>query len=161
MTIINRSNYSYHFLLSFQFCMSLFVCCLVGLFLVWALFQPNKAVGMRHVGGPVLKSQPVTTNKGSLSSKRNCHSAVCFRPCLRPDDRDRLSLHYPGTRQWGKKEKNGVLHRCPFIRDIYITVLVPVVQLFYSIIHRINHFPVDKYYGCQLGYPLDKDLSIG
>ena len=27
---------------------------LVCLFLVWALFQPNKAVGMRHVGGPGL-----------------------------------------------------------------------------------------------------------
>ena len=34
MTIINRSNYSYHFLLSFKLSMPIFVCCLVCLFLV-------------------------------------------------------------------------------------------------------------------------------
>ena len=42
--------------------MPIFVCWLVGLFLVRALFQPNKAVGMRHVGGPGLnsgRSQPI------------------------------------------------------------------------------------------------------
>ena len=52
VTIITRSNYSYHFPLSFQISMPIFVCCLVCLFLVWALFQPSKSVGMRHVGGP-------------------------------------------------------------------------------------------------------------
>ena len=31
--------------------MPIFVCLLVCLFLVSALFQPNKADGMRHVGG--------------------------------------------------------------------------------------------------------------
>ena len=35
---------------------------------------------------------------------------------------------------------------CPFIRDIYITVLAPVVQMFYSAINPINHYPVVKYY---------------
>ena len=54
VTIITRSNYSYHFLLSFQLSMPIFVCWLVCLFLVCALFQPNKAVGMQHVGGPGL-----------------------------------------------------------------------------------------------------------
>ena len=49
---------------------------------------------------------------------------------------------------------------CPFIRDIYITVLAPVVQLFYGEFHRINPFPEDKYYGYKLRYPMDKDLSI-
>ena len=34
-----------------------------------------------------MKSRPVSTNKGSLS-KRKCHSAVCLRPCLRPDNRE-------------------------------------------------------------------------
>ena len=34
MTIINRSNYSYHFLLSFKLSMPIFVRCLVCLFLV-------------------------------------------------------------------------------------------------------------------------------
>ena len=50
---------------------------------------------------------------------------------------------------------------CPFIRDIYIIVLAPVVQLFYGEFHWINPFLVDKYYGYKLRYPLDKDLSIG
>ena len=48
---------------------------------------------------------------------------------------------------------------CPFIRDIYITVLAPVVQMFYSAINPINHYPVDKYYLYQQHYPLDRDLS--
>ena len=28
-------------------------------------------------------------------------------------------------------------------------------------IHRINHYPVDKYYGKQTRYPLDRDISRG
>ena len=35
---------------------------------------------------------------------------------------------------------------CPFIRDTYITVLAPLVQMFYIAINPINHYPVDKYY---------------
>ena len=35
----------------------------------------------------------------------------------------------------------------------------PVVQMFDSAIHRINCYPVDKYLGNQLRYPLDRDLS--
>ena len=30
-----------------------------------------------------------------------------------------------------------------------------------SAIHRINHYPADEYYGNQLRYPLDRDLSGG
>ena len=37
----------------------------------------------------------------------------------------------------------------------------PVVQTLDSAIHRINHYPADKYYGNQLRYPLDSDLSDG
>ena len=37
--------------------------------------------------------------------------------------------------------------------------LAPVVQTLDSAIHRINHYPADKYYGNQLRYPLDSDLS--
>ena len=48
---------------------------------------------------------------------------------------------------------------CPFIRNIYITVLAPVVQTFYGEMNQTNHYPVDKYYGYQLRYPLDGDLS--
>ena len=37
----------------------------------------------------------------------------------------------------------------------------PVVQTLDSAIHRINHYPADKYYASQLRYPLDSDLSGG
>ena len=37
----------------------------------------------------------------------------------------------------------------------------PVVQTLDSAIQRINHYPVDKYYGNQLRYSLDSDLSAG
>ena len=37
----------------------------------------------------------------------------------------------------------------------------PVVQTLDSAIHRINLYPADKYYGNQLRYPLDSDLSGG
>ena len=40
-------------------------------------------------------------------------------------------------------------------------VLVPVVQTLDSAIHWINRCPLDKYYGNQLRYPLDSDLSGG
>ena len=79
VTIITRSNYSYHFLLSLQLSMSIFVGCLVCLFLVWALFQPHKA-GWRSG----YKSRPVT----EFIIKRKCHSAICLRPSPRPDDRE-------------------------------------------------------------------------
>ena len=37
--------------------------------------------------------------------------------------------------------------------------LAPVVQKLDSTIHWINHYPVNKYYGNQLRYPVDRDLS--
>ena len=40
-------------------------------------------------------------------------------------------------------------------------IQAPVVQTSDSAIHRINHYPADKYYGNQLRYPLDNDLSGG
>ena len=39
--------------------------------------------------------------------------------------------------------------------------LALVVQMLDSAIHRINHYPADKYYGNQLRYLLDSDLSGG
>ena len=39
--------------------------------------------------------------------------------------------------------------------------LAPIVQTLDSAILRINHYPADKYYGNQLRYPLDNDLSCG
>ena len=41
-----------------------------------------------------------------------------------------------------------------------ISALAPVAQTLDSAIHRINHYPVDKYLGNQLHYQLDRDLSI-
>ena len=39
--------------------------------------------------------------------------------------------------------------------------LALVVQTLDSAIHQINHYPADKYYGNQLRYLLDSDLSDG
>ena len=36
-----------------------------------------------------------------------------------------------------------------------------VVQTSDSAIHRINHYPADKYLENQSHYPLDRDLSTG
>ena len=47
------------------------------------------------------------------------------------------------------------------IRIDWFLFLAPVVQTSDSAIHRINHYPADKYYGNQLRYPLDSDLSGG
>ena len=37
----------------------------------------------------------------------------------------------------------------------------PVVQKLDSAIHRINHYPVEKYYEDRLRYKLDSDLPSG
>ena len=42
-----------------------------------------------------------------------------------------------------------------------VIYLAPVVQTLDSSIYRINHYPADKYYGNQLRYPADSDLSGG
>ena len=41
----------------------------------------------------------------------------------------------------------------------HINNQAPVVQKLDSAIHRINHYPVNKYHKNQLHYPLDSDLS--
>ena len=41
-----------------------------------------------------------------------------------------------------------------------LCVLAPVVQTLDSAIHRINNYPAGKYYGNQLRYLLDSDLSV-
>ena len=45
--------------------------------------------------------------------------------------------------------------KCQFVNQ------APVVQTLDSDIHRINHYPADKYDGNQLRYPLGSDLSGG
>ena len=37
----------------------------------------------------------------------------------------------------------------------------PLVQMLDNAIHQINHYPADKYWGNQLHFPLDRDLSSG
>ena len=39
--------------------------------------------------------------------------------------------------------------------------LARVAQMLDSTIHQINHYPADKYWGNQLYYPMDRDLSNG
>ena len=39
--------------------------------------------------------------------------------------------------------------------------LDPVVQNPDNIIHRMNHYPVNKFYENKLCYPVDKDLFYG
>ena len=39
--------------------------------------------------------------------------------------------------------------------------LARVVQMLDSAIHPISHYPADKYWGSQLCYPMDRDLSCG
>ena len=48
-----------------------------------------------------------------------------------------------------------------FLSLIYYKHLAPVVETLDSAIHQINHYPADKYYGNQLRYLLDSDLSGG
>ena len=45
--------------------------------------------------------------------------------------------------------------------NVHNNYLAPVVQTLDSATQRINHYPADKYYGNQLRYPLDSDLSGG
>ena len=40
-------------------------------------------------------------------------------------------------------------------------ILVPVFQRIDSVIHWINHYPLDKYYRNLLSYPVDSYLSNG
>ena len=42
-----------------------------------------------------------------------------------------------------------------------IEFLARVVQTLDSAIHRINHYPADKYWRNQLRYSVDSDLSVG
>ena len=42
-----------------------------------------------------------------------------------------------------------------------VILQAPVVQTLDSAIHRINHYPADKYQENRLHYPLDRDLSPG
>ena len=56
------------------------------------------------------------------------------------------------ARELKREPKNGLF---------LIVCSSPAVQTLDIAIHRINHYPVGKYYGNQLRYPLDSDLSGG
>ena len=43
---------------------------------------------MRHVGGPGVNPGRKSRSVTEFISKRKCHSAVCLRPSLGPDDRE-------------------------------------------------------------------------
>ena len=56
-----------------------------------------------------------------------------------------------------RNQKPSFLHKY-----IYLFIYqAPIVQTLDSAIHRINHYPAEKYYGNQLRYPLASDLSCG
>ena len=56
-----------------------------------------------------------------------------------------------------KNQKPSFLHKY-----VYLFIYqAPIVQTLDSAIHRINHYPAEKYYGNQLRYPLASDLSCG
>ena len=57
--------------------------------------------------------------------------------------------NHEGSRVRGRRVKRGT------------SSLAAVVQTLDSAIHRINPYPAGKYYGNQLRYPLDSDLSGG
>ena len=67
--------------------MPIFVCWLVCLFLVCALFQPNKAVGMQHVGGPGLNPGR-SQNRVHYQKKMPLYCLFKTLPQARPDDRE-------------------------------------------------------------------------
>ena len=50
---------------------------------------------------------------------------------------------------------------CHLKYSIHGNELAPVVQKLDSAIHRINLYPMDKYLGNQLRYPVDSDLCDG
>ena len=61
-----------------------------------------------------------------------------------------------------------VICHCTFCNCVRNPMLLPirnkqaqVVQKLASAIHRINHYPADKYYGKRLRYSLDSALSGG
>ena len=55
-----------------------------------------------------------------------------------------------------------VMPQAPVVQTLYSAIRqAPVVQALDSVIHRTNHCPADKYYGNQLRYLLDGDLSGG
>ena len=60
---------------------------------------------------------------------------------------------------WGGREGEGGNHPSLYLQGLRHQA--PVVQTLDSAIHRINHYPADKYYGNQLRYPLDSDLFGG
>ena len=48
------------------------------------------------------------------------------------------------------------------IRHCFLCIhQAPVVQTLDTAIHRINHYPAEKYKGNQLSYPVDSDLCTG
>jgi len=65
------------------------------------------------------------------------------------------------TIQWiSIRETNCVIQRIEFYPVDSVIHLARVVQTLDSAIQRKNYYPVDKYQGKQLHYPVDRDSSI-
>ena len=90
-----------------------------------------------------------------------------------------IIVNLPGTDEWRSSEGNMFQAEvCPILNEFKIEQLVwfeelcrtltrvrrdlaRVVQTLDSSIHRIDHYPADKYYENQSRYPLDRFLSGG
>ena len=64
------------------------------------------------------------------------------------------SRHYTFKGKYGDRSRE-------FVGGYWGEKYVPVVQKLDSAIHRIYHYSVDKYWGNQLHYPVDRDLYDG
>ena len=106
---------------------------------------------------------------GRTSANRSAGRA---RPII-PDNDD--SYSFGGSKEVG--EFNFILTLCcifsinyesrnqkPSFLHKYVYLFIyqaPIVRTLDSAIDRTNHYPAEKYYGNQLRYTLDSDLSCG
>ena len=63
--------------------------------------------------------------------------------------------HKPVNTMWKSHTFAALIRQSTTTHDLQ----APVVQMLDSAIHRINHYPADKYLGNQSHYPLYKDLQ--
>ena len=73
-----------------------------------------------------------------------------------------LSSEFPKKLHLPVAQVMNSIHQAPAVQTLDSAIhQAPVVQKLDSAIHRINHSPADTYYGKQLRYHLDSDLSAG
>ena len=95
----------------------------------------------------------------NILSSRHQFSIV-YAPIVEACVAERLTPRLPDLEVRGSSLARRVVS---LDKKLYSTFLLlnqaRVVQTMDSALHRINHYPADKYYGNQLHYPLESDLS--